>query len=121
MDHNPAVRNREINETPAYGDGAAETWVSLSAKMGARSPISTQVSERYELFFCKEDHRQNFPVVFDTFASTGRAVPLIVKMTSKMKTSDNLRSELYTTFLSGMDQTKSYGSSKFGKRMSSYE
>ena len=27
----------EINETPAYGDGAAETWVSFSAKMGVSS------------------------------------------------------------------------------------
>ena len=38
-----------------------------------------------------------------TFASGGQEVPLIVKIVSEMESSDDLRSELYTTFLSGMD------------------
>ena len=43
-----------------------------------------------------------------------------VKTMRKMKSSDNLRSELCTTFISGMDSVKSYGSPKFAKRVSCY-
>ena len=55
-----------------------------------------------------------------TFASDGPGVPLIIKTIAEMESSDDLRSELCTTFLSGMDYVKSYGSSKFAKRMASY-
>ena len=48
-----------------------------------------------------------------TFASDGSGVPLIIKNIAEMESSDDLRSELCTTFLSGMDYVKSYGSSKF--------
>ena len=42
-------------------------------------------------------------------------MPPITKTIAEMESSDDLRSELYTTFLSGMDYVKSYDSSKLGK------
>ena len=50
-----------------------------------------------------------------TFAFHGPGVPPIIKIIAEMESSDDLRSELYTTFLSGMDYVKSYGSSKLRK------
>ena len=39
---------------------------------------------------------------FQTLSSHGQGVPRIIERTSKMESSDDLRSELYTIFLSGM-------------------
>ena len=38
-----------------------------------------------------------------TFAFHGPGVPLIIKIVAELESSDNLRSELYTPFLSGME------------------
>ena len=51
----------------------------------------------------------------------GPGVPLILKIIPEMETSANLRSELCTTFLFGIDYVQSYNSSKFAKQLSSYE
>ena len=45
----------------------------------------------------------------------GPGVPPTAKTTAEMESSGDLRSELCTTFLSGMDYVKSYHASKLGK------
>ena len=46
--------------------------------------------------------------IFQTFGPDGQGVALIIKRASEMESWGDLRSELYTTFFSGMVWAKSY-------------